>query len=818
MQISFPKADDNLTPTEPASPRAVGEAEARSSLQSILTRALGAFGLLPLLLLGLIAGIGDYIVRLHYAESSLSAAVTSASSDLDLFLAAHRSAVTQLAAEFARSPGDEDDLVQRLERTRAAFPGLLTMLVTDAEGRVLAGSFDNRTGIDRAVWHGIDVSDRAYFQLPRDRSAPMVSEVFRGRGFGDDALLAVAAPVLDAEGQFRGVVQGSIRVADLGVAFAAAGHSEGLGLVILDPAGKVAYASSALALQALEPSPPGLSREVPVAMPLFMRPQIPALPGGDTLVLERANTLGWRVLALMPRQVLLQRTLLDLAVVMLALLAMAALALVAGRRFVQRFLRPLEEIAVRMDRLSLSSHPQRFRHRSDLAELQQLESAFLRLGQRLGDSYQQLQQEFAKESALRSELAEARAEALRAEGELDAAREIQMAMLPSRSRLSSWPGLRIGALLEPMRAVGGDFFNVIQVEPGGLLFFIGDVSDKGIPAALFMARTMTLLEPGDGRCESPSETLRRVGRALARDNQGGMFVTVLMGHFDLESGRLSLASAGHDPPLIRLQGGSVRALPMETGPALGFEEDADYPQTDMQLRPGEALLMFTDGLSEAENVAGEAFGEALIAQTLSAWSGPDPQACVDALSAAVQQHRQASPADDLTLLCVQRPDRPDVSRGRLSLPPGIGASWLPALLCTLDAELAAAGLDADCRSEVRLVSEELLSNALTHGTRGGCAVRVGLEYTLESDRIRLRFEDDGTHFDPLAQNLPDVEAPLEERDIGGLGVLLVLELGRDPGYQRVDGLNLFTLWLPRHGAGSCSAHEMPEIQSVPPTA
>lgn len=85
MQISFPKADDNLTPTEPASPRAVGEAEARSSLQSILTRALGAFGLLPLLLLGLIAGIGDYIVRLHYAESSLSAAVTSASSDLDLF-------------------------------------------------------------------------------------------------------------------------------------------------------------------------------------------------------------------------------------------------------------------------------------------------------------------------------------------------------------------------------------------------------------------------------------------------------------------------------------------------------------------------------------------------------------------------------------------------------------------------------------------------------------------------------------------------------------------------------------------------------------
>jgi sigma-B regulation protein RsbU (phosphoserine phosphatase) len=809
MQNPFPNSDDKLTPATGDPDSAGVDVLPQASLQSSLTRALAAFGLLPLLLLGLVAGLGDYIVRLNQAKTSLSAAVTAASADLDLFLVAHRSAVAQLAAEIARSPGNENDLVQRLERTRGAFPALLTMLVTDAEGRVIAGSFDNRTGIGRAMWYGIDVSDRAYFTLPQQSGDPLITGVFQGRGFGDDALCAVASPIVGLESEFEGVVQGSIRLADLGTAFAAASHSEGLRLVILDPAGKVAWASQELALSPLSDAPEGLSREVPVEMPLFMRPQIAALPSSDTLVLERATGEGWRVLALLPRQVLLERTLLDLAVVMVALLAMAILALVAGRRFAHRFLQPLEEIAVRMDRLSLSSHPERFRHRSALAELARLESAFLRLGQRLGESYLRLQEEFAKESALRTELAEARAEALRAEGELDAARDIQMAMLPSRSRLATWSDLSIAALLEPMRAVGGDFFNVLPLDERCLVFFIGDVSDKGVPAALFMARTMTLLEPGASLGESPEQTLRRVGAALARDNHSGMFVTVLIGRIDLDSGLLSLASAGHDPPLLRTREGGVEAVPMQTGPALGFEESADYPQVQLRLRAGEGLLMFTDGLSEAEDARGRAFGEARIAETLAAVRSLDPQACVDALTAAVQQFRQGSPADDLTLLYLQRPLESGARGGRVTLLPNLGIAALPDLLLELEAELHGHGVDRDTLHEVRLVAEEILSNALTHGCHSTFGVAVAAAYEVEDDRVRLSFEDDGSPFDPLAQNLPDLDLPIEQRGIGGLGVLLVRELGRDVRYQRRNGLNLLGLWLPRHVPAAVSDPHAP---------
>lgn len=794
MQIPFPTSDDKLT----LQTDAMESGLAQASLQRILTRALAAFGLLPLLVLGLVAGAGDYLVRLNQAQTSLGAAVTAASADLDLFLVSHRSAVQQLAAEFARASAGEADLVHRLERTRSAFPGLLTMLATDAEGKVVAGSFDNRTGIDRTIWHGVDVSDRAYFRKARDGGQPLVTGVFRGRGFGDDALCAVSAPILLDGERFAGIVQGSIRVEALSAAFAAASHSEGLQLVILDPEAKIAWASPDLGLHPLEPAPEGLSRELPLTLPTFQRARIPGLPEGDVLLLERPTELGWRVLALMPRQALLARTLLDLAVVMLALLAMAGLALVAGRRFVQRFLRPLEDIALRMDRLSLSSHPERFQHRSQLTELARLEGAFLRLGQRLGESYQQLQEEFAKESALRAQLAEARAEALRAEGELDAAREIQMAMLPSRSRLESWPGLKLAALLEPMRAVGGDFFNVLAVDAGRVTFFIGDVSDKGVPAALFMARTMTLLEPGAGRGETPSETLRRVGRVLAQDNPNGMFVTVLIGLMDLESGLLALASAGHDPPLLRTRDGQVRRVELETGPALGFEEDADYPQVQLRLRPGDTLLMFTDGLSEAEDAQGAAFGEARIAEVLASVPAIAPQTCVDALTAAVQQHRLSSPADDLTLLCLQRPPDAEAHSGEVGLLPSLGVGALPDLLLELEAGLAGRGLDAETLHDVRLVAEEIVSNALTHGCHStfGVGVRVGFE--LFADRVRLRFEDDGSPFDPLAQNLPDVDVPIEERGIGGLGVLLVRELAHDAHYERRDGLNRLSLSLHRH--------------------
>jgi serine phosphatase RsbU (regulator of sigma subunit)/anti-sigma regulatory factor (Ser/Thr protein kinase) len=799
MQNPFPSGDEKLALDKGIPPLTPARREPTSgpSLQAMLTRALAAFGLMPLLLLAAIGGLGDYFLRLEQAQTALRSAVSAASVELDLFLSAHLGAVRQVAFEIESESADERALVRRLERTRTAFPALVTMLVSDAEGRIRAGSFDNRIGVGREHWFGSSVADRSYFQIPRDTGGPAVSPAFRGRGFGEDVLCAVAAPTVDADGRFAGVVQGSIRVTELGLAFRTSeAAAQALSVVILDPENKIAWSSPELGLEPLRPPPPGLLVGAGPE-PRFRRVDINALPAGDSLVAEGGSGHGWRVVGLLPRRVLLEQALMDAAAVLPLLALIVLLALLAGRRFAVRLLRPIEEIGARMDSLALAHHPESYRSDTRIAELARLEASFVRLGERLAESRRQLHSEWEKESTLRGDLAAARAESERAEGELDAARDIQMSLLPSRTDLARIDDrLDVAALLEPMSAVGGDFFNVIALDTDKLLFFIGDVSDKGVPAALFMARTVTLLEAAAAPGETPAAILRRVGRVLARDNVGGMFVTVLVGCIDLDSGAVLLASAGHDPPLLRRFDGHIEVLGLNTGPALGFEEAADYPQIELHLQPGELLLGYTDGLTEAENAEGLPFGEEGVARQLAGSPRGDAAEVVDGLADAVDAYRAGSPADDLTLLCLRRPPwTAAAAGGRMQLPAAGARDPLEALLDALQERLQAAGVETGPCHDARLVLEEVLSNARDYGAEEPLAASV--DYRVRADRLDLLIEDNARAFDPLAQNLPDIDRPLAQRGIGGLGLLLVRELTREPRYERIEGRNRLSLWLPR---------------------
>ncbi|RNF82801.1 HAMP domain-containing protein [Lysobacter psychrotolerans] len=245
---------------------------------------------------------------------------------------------------------------------------------------------------------------------------------------------------------------------------------------------------------------------------------------------------------------------------------------------------------------------------------------------------------------------------LRLDSELAIAADIQQAMLPPA------PQLRVGeralqahALLHPATMVGGDFYGFFPAEPGRLRFCIGDVSDKGVPAALFMARCLTVLEVAAGRNLDPGAALAKASVRLAEHNDTCMFATVLFGMIDLDSGHLVLASAGHEPALLRRADGQAEWVEFEAGPPLGFEPVASYPEWHGRLTPGEALLAYTDGITEAFDGDLQAFGGDRLERAITA-ADTDASAaalCTGILDVVTRFVDGAAQSDDITLLALR---------------------------------------------------------------------------------------------------------------------------------------------------------------------
>ncbi len=262
------------------------------------------------------------------------------------------------------------------------------------------------------------------------------------------------------------------------------------------------------------------------------------------------------------------------------------------------------------------------------------------------------------------EIARLAAAQQRIDAELAIARDIQQAMLPAAPQLdSARMHLQTRALLEPATMVGGDFYHFMDAGPGRLWFVIGDVSDKGVPAALFMARTMTVLEIAARAQQRPDRMLAAASVRLAERNDTCMFATVLCGLIDIESGHYQLASAGHESPLLRCRDGSARVLPVESGPPLGIEAQRYYPLAQGQLEYGQMLVGYTDGVTEALDPAMDAFGMERLLAALQ--PGLDAAAQCQAVLDAVHGFcAGAAASDDITVLAIEfRPPQASAGAG-----------------------------------------------------------------------------------------------------------------------------------------------------------
>ena len=241
------------------------------------------------------------------------------------------------------------------------------------------------------------------------------------------------------------------------------------------------------------------------------------------------------------------------------------------------------------------------------------------------------------------------------EGELSVAREIQMSMVPKMfPKTPSWPECELFASLRSAREVGGDLYDFFLDEEGKLVFAVGDVSDKGVPAALFMAVTKTLIKALSAPGLPPHELLERLNAELTADNDSMMFVTLFVAKLDFATGELLFSNAGHNPPILVRRGGAAEWLALPPGLVLGAEPESRYRTGKTTLRRGDLLVAYTDGVTEAMNRAHEFYSNPRLLSTVNQAAGSSPEQMVHHVAQSVDEYAGGElQSDDITLLAVR---------------------------------------------------------------------------------------------------------------------------------------------------------------------
>ena len=235
------------------------------------------------------------------------------------------------------------------------------------------------------------------------------------------------------------------------------------------------------------------------------------------------------------------------------------------------------------------------------------------------------------------------------QNELDVARGMQQSILPTR--FPKDPSYAVYGKMQPARNVGGDFFDVMYLNDGRVGLAVADVSDKGVPAALFMMSSRTLLKGAAIGVGLPGEVLREVNDLLIEDNEGGMFVTLLYAVYDPSSRELTYANGGHNSPLVVHPDGTSALFPLTDGIALGIAPDLSYKQNTVTLSPGDSVIFYTDGVTEAMNSEEEEFGLDPLSEFFRTNPPENPEETTAAVFDAVNAFAgEMAQSDDITCL------------------------------------------------------------------------------------------------------------------------------------------------------------------------
>lgn len=403
----------------------------------------------------------------------------------------------------------------------------------------------------------------------------------------------------------------------------------------------------------------------------------------------------------------------------------------------------------------------------------------------------------------------------RIESELSLATDIQANLLPTI--FPPYPerkDIGLFASMNPAKEVGGDFYDYFLVDEDHLALVIGDVSGKGVPAALFMVTAKTLIKDHASMGLSSGKVFTKVNEMLCEGNDAGLFVTAFMAVINLKTGRVYTVNAGHNPPLVKraeavddgLPGSNCKFEYLHTKPGLVLAgmEGFKYKTSAFNMYPGDTIYLYTDGVTEATNNNNELYGEERLAECLNSRHFDQMEEICTAVKTSVNEFVDVAPQfDDITMLAF-----------RYLGPDGLGEK-APCSITVSTTEhveyvtefvegiMSKYSVPLKAATQINIAIDELYSNIAkfayvdlkTGEERVGNATITALPIK-EGDKVKgltIEFKDSGNPYNPLTKEDPLTNLPLEERDIGGLGILIVKKQMDDVQYEYKDDCNVLTI-------------------------
>ena len=386
----------------------------------------------------------------------------------------------------------------------------------------------------------------------------------------------------------------------------------------------------------------------------------------------------------------------------------------------------------------------------------------------------------------------------RMQEELNVGRDIQRSMLPSV--FPAFPDrkeIELYAVLEPAMEVGGDLYDFFLVDDHRLCFVIGDVSGNGVPAALFMAMTKIMVKTRAASDPSPASIVTHVNDALSADNESCMFVTLYLGILNLRDGTLVTTNAGHNHPLLKRRDGRFEWLTAQDGPLVGPMPGIAFKESTIHLAPGDELFFYTDGVTEADNVRRELFGNDRLKAVLDQSRAGSVADRISVVMNAVKTFAaDASQADDITMLGLRyygvAPSDAAAAVFRQTIPNQLMA--IPVLQEAFELYVAQWAGAKPLIPTLNMALDDLLNNVVQYAfPNDPTEHHIEVQGDVRDGCVILTITDDGIPFNPLTVAAPDLSLLLHEREIGGLGIHLVRSMFDEVSYHRAVGHNVLTV-------------------------